>query len=115
MGEDKHLVRGDLLGEFFQVGGGGNKQIFSWWEGPPPILPSTKTNIYTIVPACVLAPLANHNPSFFSVPRGTEKLGQAKRPDNSNVLPMFNNNTHIDFRTAYIKHLLIRSYFIQVL
>ena len=58
--------------------GGGNEQIFSWWEGPPPILPSRKTNIYiyTLVPACVLITLANLNPAIFSVPRGTEKLNK---------------------------------------
>ena len=104
---------GDVVGGFSQVAG--NKQIFSWWEGPPPILPSRKTNIYTIVQACVLTPLANHNPAIFSVPGGTEKVRQTKNPHNSNVLPMFNNNTYIDFRTAYHKRVLIPSYFIQVI
>ena len=58
--------------------GGGNEQIFSWWEEPAPILPSRKTNIYiyTLVPACVLITLANLNPAIFSVPRGTEKLNK---------------------------------------
>ena len=69
--KDKNLVVGRSTGEVFP--GGGNKQIFSWWEGPPPILASRKTNIYTIVPVCVLISLPNHNPAIFSVPRGTEK------------------------------------------
>ena len=58
--------------------GGGNKQIFSWWEGLPPILPSRKTNIYTyaLVPACVLITLVNLNPAIFCVPRGAEKLNK---------------------------------------
>ena len=55
---------------------------------------------------------------FFSVPKGTEKLNtlpQAdKEPGNSNVFLMFNNNTSIDFRTV-AKHVLIPSYFIQVI
>ena len=37
-----------------------------------------------------------------------------KSPDNSHLLLMFNNNTHIDFRTAW-KYVLIPSYFIQVI
>ena len=39
---------------------------------------------------------------------------QAKSPDNSNILHMFNNNTYTDFRTAY-KHILIPNYVIQVI
>ena len=39
---------------------------------------------------------------------------QTKSPNNSNVLHMFNNNTLIDFRTAY-KHVLNPSYVIQVI
>ena len=113
--QDKNLVGGDLLGGVSQVWG--NKQMFSLWEGPSPILHSRKTNIYiyTTVPACVLTTLANHNPAIFSVPGGTEKLRQTKRTENSSVLPMFNNNTRIDFRTAYNKHVLILSYFIQAI
>ena len=39
---------------------------------------------------------------------------ETKRLDNSNILRMFNNNTYTDFRAAY-KHILIRSYVIQVI
>ena len=59
--------------------GGGNEQIFSWWEGPPPSFLVGKPiyiYIYTLVPACVLITLANLNPALFSVPRGTEKLNK---------------------------------------
>ena len=35
-------------------------------------------------------------------------------PDNSSVLLMSNNNTYIDFRTAY-KHILIPSYYNEVI
>ena len=98
------------------------------WEAPSPILLSRKTNIYiyiyiyiyiwNIVTACVLITLANLNPAIFYVPRGTENLiscsRQMKSPDNSHLLLMFNNNTHVDFRTAW-KHVLIPSYFIQVI
>ena len=55
---------GDLLGGFSQVGG--MKKLSAGGRGlPHSILPSRKTNIYiyiyTIVPAYVLIPLANHN------------------------------------------------------
>ena len=78
--EHKNLVGGGSTGEIFP-GGGENEQIFNWWEAPPPILPSTKTNIYTIVPACVLIPLANLNTAIFSVQRGTEKLNKLPQAD----------------------------------
>ena len=39
---------------------------------------------------------------------------QTKDPNNSILLLIFNNNTYIDFRTAY-RHVLIPSYFIQVI
>ena len=35
----------NLVGEFFQVGGGGGRgsnQIFSWWKGTLPVPPSRK-------------------------------------------------------------------------
>ena len=51
-----------------------NAQIFSWWEGPPKKL--IYIYIYTIVPACVLISLANHNSAIFSVPQATEKLNK---------------------------------------
>ena len=37
-----------------------------------------------------------------------------KQPDNYNVLPMFNNKTYTDFKTAY-KHVLIPNYVVQVI
>ena len=103
---NKNLLGEGLLGGFSQVG------------RPPPILPSRKTNIYiyTIVPACVLIPLANHNPAIFLSPKVLKlnKLPKAgKSPVNSNLFLMFSNNTYIDLRTAS-KHVLIPSYFIQV-
>ena len=55
---------------------------------------------------------------FFLSPQALKKLTsppmQAKRPDNSNMLLMFNNNIYVDFRTAY-KHILIPSYVILVI
>ena len=78
--EDTNLVGGGSTGGIFP--GGTNEQIFSWWEEPPPILPSRQTKyIYTIVPACVLISLANHNPAIFSVPWGTEKLNKLPQAD----------------------------------
>ena len=63
-------------------------------------------------------PLANHNPAFFYVPPGTEKLINPpqgdKSSDNSHMLQMFDNNAYADFRTAN-KHVLIPSYAIQMI
>ena len=42
--KDKNFVGEASTGGIFP--GGGNEQIFSWWEGPPPITPSRKSNIY---------------------------------------------------------------------
>ena len=56
-------------------------------------------------------------PSNFFCPPGTEKLSPSrltKRPDNSNMLNMFNNNTCTVFRTAY-KHVVIPSCVIRVI
>ena len=117
---DKNLVGGGSTGKTFP--GGGNEQISSWWEGPPSH-PSQYENIYiyiyTIVPACVLIPLANLNPAIFSVsPEVLKNLvscpRQTKSLDNSNLLLTFNNNTYIDFRKA-CKHVLIPTYFIPVI
>ena len=93
-GYDKNWVGGGSTGGIFP--GGGNEQTFSSWEGPPPIFPSRRTNIYiyiyvyiymyiyiciyiyiyTIVLAYVLIPLANHNSVIFFVSQGTEKLNK---------------------------------------
>ena len=72
-GETKIWWEGDLLGEFSHMGG--MSKLSADGRGLPPILPSTKTNIYiyTIVPAYALIPLANHNSVIFSVFQGTEK------------------------------------------
>ena len=116
--EDRNLVGGGSTGGIFP--GGGNEQIFSWWEGSAPILPSRKTNIYiyTLVPDYVLITLQTLTQQFFLSPEELKNLiscpRQTKSRDNSNLLLMFNNNTYIDFRTA-CKHILIPSYFIQVI
>ena len=107
-GEDKHLLGEGLLGGFSQVG-----------EGLPQSFPVGKPiYIYTIVPAGVLIPLANHNPAIFLSPKVLKNLKscprQTKSCDNSNVLLMLNNNTYIDPRTAS-RHVLIPSYFIQMI
>ena len=87
-------------------------------NGPSKICGRQPFKIWGVVSAWVLIPPSKPNPGILSVPPGTEKLNKSpkkkKSPDNSNVLDMFNNNTHTDFRTAS-KHVLIPSYVIQVI
>ena len=57
--------------------GGGNEQIFSWWEGPAPILSSRKTNIYIYHSASLCTdPPSKPQPAIFSVPQGTKNLNK---------------------------------------
>ena len=106
--------------EELTFGWGGGIKI--WWEGG--LLGGSSqmegeewanVQLFNLVPGYVLIPLANHNLAIFSVPQGTEELNKLPQADNnSNVLLMFDNNSYIDFRTA-CKHVLIPSYFIQVI
>ena len=56
--------------------------------------------------------------NFFRHPQALKNLTslsrQTKSTDGYNMLHMFNNNTHSDFRTAK-KHVLTPSYFIRVI
>ena len=65
-------------GIYWGIFPGGRMSKFSaGGKGLPPSFPVGKLiNIDTIVPGCVLIPLANHNSRIFSVPRGTEKLNK---------------------------------------
>ena len=60
-------VGGGSTGEI--VPGGGLSKFSAGGRGLPPSFPIGKLiYIYTIAPACVLIPLANHNSVIFSVP-----------------------------------------------
>ena len=67
-GEDKNLVGGESTRGIFP--GGGNEQISAGGRSLAPSFPVGKPiYIYTIVPACVLIPFANHYPAIISVLR----------------------------------------------
>ena len=76
------------------------------------------SHLQGVVSALKLIPLPNPNQAIFSVPQVMKNLSspprQTKTHGNSNMLHMFKNNTHADFRWAN-KHVLITSYVIQVI
>ena len=91
-GEDGELTFG--MGGW----GVGGARIKIWWEegllrdfprwGKWANFSSRKTNIYIIVPACVLIPLANHNSVICSVPQGTKKLNKLPQPQKALIIPL---------------------------
>ena len=99
--EIKIWWEGDLQGGFSQVVG--ISKLSARGRGLPPSPPSFPVGkpiyiyIYHSVSLCTDPPSKPQVLKNLSCPRHT------KSPDNSIVLLMFNNNTYIDFRTAY-KH-----------
>ena len=117
-GEDKNLVGGESTGGIFP--GGGNEQISAGGRSLAPSFPVGKPiyiYIYNSTSLCT-DPFCKPLPSNYFCPEVLKNLiscpRQTKDPDDSNVLLMFNNNTYIDFRTAY-KHVLIPSYYNEVI